>query len=37
MINKKRIRKEMNNKKKTKEAMEQHEDDQGNMNNKKTT
>jgi len=30
MINKKRIRKEMNNKNTTKEAMKQHEDDQGN-------
>jgi len=30
MINKKRIRKEMNNKKTTMEAMEQHDDDQGN-------
>jgi hypothetical protein len=30
MINKKRIRNEMNNKKTTKEAMEQHDDDQGN-------
>jgi hypothetical protein len=47
MINKKMIRRAMNNKTMTKEAMEQHEDDQGDskiakemgktMNNKKTT